>query len=278
MKLNNKKMIKRTLLSAIASMVITNSAMAHDTYIWPSYFNINADKPTHVAVDLTVSNTAFRPEFSVPSHGVKVLGVNGEPVRRLGPYYQGQKRSSFDLSIDGPGTYGLFYQKEPRYFTRYTLDNVKKSKRLMANKQEAVALLPKNAKEIKTAKYSTIAMSFVTNKAPTNEVLAPKNKGFELITLTHPSDYITGESIELKALYNGKPVENVQMVVELEGTQYRKSPQAIEVTTNHNGKGEFIVQKGGRYLLKTKHEAPSSNDLADVDVTRIFYAFEVIFE
>lgn len=253
MKLNNKKMIKRILLSAIGSMVIASSSMAHDTYIWPSYFNINAEKPTHVVVDLTVSNTALRPEFSVPSNGVKVLGVDGKEIRRIGPYYQGHKRSSFDLAIDEAGTYGLFFQQEPRYLTSYTLNKADKPKRLRANKKEAVELLPEKAKDIKTAKYNTVSMSFITNKAPTTAALSPKNKGFELITVTHPSDYITGESIELQALYNGKPVKNVEMVIELEGTQYRKDPQAIEIKTNRNGKGEFTLQTGGRHLT-TAHE------------------------
>lgn len=279
--MSNKNIMKRTLLSAVGGMVIasvTGTAMAHDTYIWPSYFTINADKPTHVAVDLTVSNTALRPEFSVSSNGVKVLGVNGKEIHRIGPYYQGHKRSSFDLAIEETGTYGLFYQQEPRYLTRYTLSKTDKKKRLRANKKEAIKQLPKNAKDIKTAKYNTVSMSFVTNKAPTTEALAPKNKGFELIAVTHPSDYITGEPIVLQALFNGKPVENVEMVVELEGTQYRKDPQAIDVKTNRKGKAKFTLQTGGRYLLKTSHETTSTSDLADVDVTRIFYVFEVIFE
>ncbi|NRA83352.1 MAG: DUF4198 domain-containing protein [Gammaproteobacteria bacterium] len=272
------KPLKKAAIAIVASTLMMAPAIAHDIYIWPSYFNINADKPTHVAVTVTASHTAFRPDYSMPSHGVKVMGVDGKQLRKFGPYYQGQRQSSFDLAVSESGTYGLFYQRQPSYFTKYKVGKRDKVKHLKANKVEAAKQLPKGARDVITRRYKTISMSFVTNKAPTFEVLAPTNQGFELITLTHPSDYVTSEPIKVKALFNGKPVAKKTIIIEQEGPQYRKNPAVLEITIDKDGLATFTLPNGGRYLLKTKYEKDADNELADFDVTRIFYAFEVIFE
>jgi uncharacterized GH25 family protein len=270
--------IKKVTLSIIASALIISPAMAHDIYIWPSYFNINADKPKNVAVDITASHTSFRPDFAMPSSGLKVLGVDGKQLRRVGSFFQGNTRSSFDLEVKESGTYGLFFHREPAYFTSYVVGKRNTEKHMRASKVDAAAKLPKGARDVETRGYSTVAMSFVTNKAPTSEVLAPTNEGFELITLTHPSDYVTNEALEVQALYNGEPVAKQTLIIEQEGPQYRKNPAALEITTNEEGIASFTLTDGGRYLLKTNHEKASASELADFDVTRIFYMFEVIFE
>ena len=278
MKLPLISTLKKSALSFIASALIIAPAMAHDIYIWPSYFNINADKPKHVSVDVTASHTSFRPDFAMPSSGLEVLGVDGKKIRRVGSFYQGNTRSTFDLHVKESGTYGLFFHREPAYFTRYVVGKRNTEKHMRASKVDAVAKLPKNAREVITKGYSTVAMSFLTNKAPTQEALAPKNKGFEVIAITHPSDYVTNEPLEVQALFNGSPVADQTIIIEQEGPQYRKNPAAIELKTNKDGIATFTLADGGRYLLKTNHEKPSDSTLADFDVTRIFYAFEVIFE
>lgn len=278
MNFTSLKSLKKTAISIVASVLIITPAIAHDIYIWPSYFNINADKPKHVSVDITASHTTFRPDFAMPSNDLKVLGVDGKKLRRVGSFFQGNTRSTFDLHVKESGTYGLFYQREASYFTSYVIGKRNTKKHIRASKVDAVAQLPKGAREVETRGYATIAMSFLTNKAPTTEALAPTNKGFELIALTHPSDYVTGEPIEIKALFNGEPVAEQTLTIEQEGPQYRKNPEALELTTDKNGLATFTLTEGGRYLLKTNHEKETESELADFDVTRIFYAFEVIFE
>jgi uncharacterized GH25 family protein len=272
------KPLKKIALSVVASLLIITPAVAHDIYIWPSYFNTNVEKPKYISVDITASHTTFRPDFAMPSSGLKVLGVDGKKIRRVGSFFQGNTRSTFDLHVKEPGTYGLFYQREPSYFTRYIVGKRNTEKHMRASKIDSVAKLPKGAREVETRGYATIAMSFLTNKAPTTEALAPTNKGFELIALTHPSDYVTGEPIEVKALFNGKPVAEQTLTIEQEAPKYRKNPAALEVTTNEDGLATFTLDNGGRYLLKTNHEQASESELADFDVMRIYYSFEVIFE
>ena len=108
--------------------------------------------------------------------------------------------------------------------------------------------------------------------------MATKGKGFELAVVTHPADYVTGEDIKVKFLYDGKPVADVNVIVEIEGTQYQENPEAKELKSNADGEVEFSLEKGGRYMLKVAHEQPSIDPQADIMVSRVYYAFEVIHE
>ena len=186
------KVIAGSLLAASAF-----ASQAHDIYIWPSFFTVDSDKPTQVAVDITATHTLYRPDFSMPSNGVKAYGVDGKQIRRVGAFFQGARRSTFDLAVESEGTYALVYERGPSYFSSYTVGKRETEKRLRASKSVAKAQMPENGKNLQTAKYYTVAMSYLTNKAPSEAVLQPKNKGFEVLPVTHPADYVTGEDIEV---------------------------------------------------------------------------------
>jgi uncharacterized GH25 family protein len=138
--------------------------------------------------------------------------------------------------------------------------------------------LPNDAKNVKTSKYTTISIAYITNKAPSKEVLEAKNEGYELVAVTHPADYVTNEKIAIKLLLNGKPVKGQELTIEREGTQYRASADVLELTSNKKGLVEFTLPVGGRYMLESVHEQKSTDPEADTDTTRVFYSFEVIHE
>lgn len=267
-----------TLVSGCVLALSTFQSIAHDIYIWPSYFTVDSDKPSYVTVDVTASHTTFRPDFAMPSKGVKVYGVDGKQVRRIGPYFEGVRRATFDLAIEEQGTYGLVYERGSSYFSRYTIGKRDTKKHLRAKKSEALKQMPKDGKNLETGKYFTIAMSYVTNKAPTDAVLQAKNSGFEVVPVTHPADYVTGEDIQIKLLFDGKPVTDMDLTVEKEAPQYQKEPQVFELKSNQKGIVDVSFVDGGRYMLKAKHKKKSNDPEADYDITRVYYAFEVIYE
>ncbi|MEM9742716.1 MAG: DUF4198 domain-containing protein [Pseudomonadota bacterium] len=265
------------LLSA-ALLCVATAASAHDIYIWPSFFAVSMEEGGHVPVDITASHTTYRPDFAMASDGLWVYGVDGKRIQRPGAYYQGMRRATFDLPIAESGTYALKYKSGPSYFTSYVIGRSDEPKFLRANKVEAAAEVPKKAKDVKTTAYLSVGMSYVTNNAPTEEVLAPTNVGFELVPVTHPADYVTGEEIELSLLRDGNPVADEAVVVELEGPNYREQPVVMELASDQNGRVMFTPDHGGRYMAKVLAERPSDDPLMDVEVTRVYYAFEVIYE
>jgi len=274
-------MRNRTIWGAITGTIFTLctfTSHAHDIYIWPSFFSVDMDKPGSVTVDITATHTLFRPDFSMPSQGLKVYGTDGKQMRRIGSFYQGARRSTFDLAIQEQGTYALTYERGPSYFSRYTVGERKTEKRLRAKKSDAAKQMPENGGDLETTKYYTVAMSYVTNQAPSETVLEPKKTGFELVPVTHPADYVTGEDIQIKLLFDGEPVPELDLVVEKEGPQYQQTPFALELKSDKHGLIDFNLEEGGRFMLKVNHKKESDDPEADYEVTRIYYAFDVIYE
>ncbi|MCB1755284.1 MAG: DUF4198 domain-containing protein [Gammaproteobacteria bacterium] len=282
MKNSNISTPARRTLAALGLLAISSSALAHDIYIWPSFFTIDAEPSaaSKVPVTVTATHTTFRPDFAMPSDGVKIYDVEGKPVRGTGPYYQGSRLSTFDLAADQEGTYLIQYKRDAAYNTTYQKAGSKSDqpRRFRGNKSQAKAELPEDATDIKTSRFDSVAMAYVTNKAPTTKVLEPKNKGFEVLPVTHPADYITGEDLVISLLNNGEPVKGLDVVIEQEGPKYKKDPVVMELKSDEEGKVSFNLDEGGRYMFKATYERDSADPEADIEVSRVFYAFEVIYE
>ena len=264
----------------LASLLLAGSgaAYAHDIYIWPSFFSVSMEEPWALPVDISASHTTFRPDFAMGSDGLEVYGVDGEPIRRLGAFFEGARRSTFDLPIAAEGTYALKYRSGPRYTTTYVIGRSTEPKRFRGDKQAAAAAVPSKARDVKTTAYLSVGMAYVTNNAPSDAVLKPVGSGFELVPVTHPADYVTGEEIVISLLRDGKPVSGQDVVIELEGPQYRDQPVVFELKSNEAGELSFTPEHGGRYMTKVLAEREIDSPLADLEVTRVYYAFEVIYE
>ncbi|MEM1141759.1 MAG: DUF4198 domain-containing protein [Pseudomonadota bacterium] len=269
--------VRRGLLGGLV-FGLAASSNAHDIYIWPSFFTVSMDKPWGVPVDVTASHTTFRPDFAMGSDGLEIYGVDGEEIQRFGAYFEGDRRSTFDLPVEAEGTYGLKYRTGPRYFTSYVIGRSKEPKFLRGDKQAAAAEVPSKAKDVETTAYLSVGMAYVTNNAPSDAVLKPTGSGFELVPVTHPADYVTGEEIVMSLMRDGEPVNGQDVVIELEGPQYRDQPVVFELKSDDSGEVAFTPEHGGRYMTKVLAEREVDSPLTDIEVTRVYYAFEVIYE
>lgn len=268
----------RELLLAGALLCAAAQATAHDIYVWPSFFSASMEKAGHIPVDITASHTTFRPDFAMPSEGMEVYGVDGKQMRRTGAYFEGMRRSTFDLPVSEGGTYALKYRSGPLYSTSYVIGRSDEPKFMRGNKEEVAAEIPSKAKNVKTTAYLSLGMAFVTNNAPSDAVLKGTGTGFELLPVTHPADYVTGEDIVIELHRDGKPVNGQAVVIELEGPAYRAQPVVFELESDKKGRVQFTPEHGGRYMAKVLSERKVDSALADVETTRIYYAFEVIYE
>lgn len=269
--------LRQGLLAGL-SLGVAGAAYAHDIYIWPSFFTVSMEDPWEVPVDITASHTTFRPDFAMGSDGLEVYGVDGEPIRRVGAFFEGARRSTFDLPIADAGTYALKYRSGPRYRTSYVIGRSKDPKFIRGDKQAAADKVPSKATDVKTTVYHSVGMAYVTNNAPSDTVLKPTGSGFELVPVTHPADYVTGEEIVISLMRDGEPVSGQDLVIELEGPQYRDQPVVFELKSNDAGEVSFTPEQGGRYMTKVLAEREVDSPLADVEMTRVYYAFEVIYE
>jgi len=199
-------------------------------------------------------------------------------MRRVGNAYQSADRTTFDFPISQQGTYTLLYQNMPRYTTSYTAGTKNKKKRLRLDKMAAQKELPNSAKNVVTKKSITSGIAFVTNTLPSKKAYQATGRGLEITPITHPSDYVTDETITMLVTYNGKPLSNSEVSLQRDGSQYSANSTPSKSTTDKNGELNFMFKQGGLYALSVKHSAKEKNALYDEVGFRLFYSFEVVFE
>lgn len=263
---------------SLASLMalVSVPASAHDIYIWPSEFTINANNDTRVIVDVTATDTAFRSGHGMAPEGIEIIAPNGKALRDIGTVFLAKQRTTVDLPITEKGTYQLNYARPDSYISFYKLPGEEKQKRIRHDKLSAVKNMPKGAMLTRTIRYNTKAASYITNGAPT-EVSASGN-GFEITPLTHPSDFVSGEAITLQVHYNGEPINAQSVMIEREGGQYQAEKTQFKLVSNQQGEISFTPELAGRYVLKSKYELDQADPRADTTITRLFMAFEVVYE
>jgi len=274
-----KQITKNTLTSlTLISTLVASQAFAHGLNMWPSQFNINSDKPTSVTVDLSFSETPFRLDHSAPSAGLSALAPTGKALRNIGNIYQSAQRTTLDLPISQQGTYAVRYHSAPRYFTSYTAGSKGKKKRLRLDKVASQSQLPNSAKNVVTKKSVTSAVAFITNTLPSVQGLKPTGKGLELVPVTHPSDYVTNDTITMQLFFDGQPLSDVTAKLQRSGSQYTASNKPSKSVTDETGQLSYHFKQGGLFTLSVNHSVKQDAELYDEVGYRLFYSFEVAYE
>lgn len=259
--------------------VLASSAMAHDLIIYPHTHTVNKAE-TFVAVEATSTNGLFRPDRGVSADGIRVYGADGDEIENLGTIITGNTRTSFELPINGEGTYKLEYVRDPIFFSQYFIGENNERKRLRyTTKSQAMALMPEGGKDLSTTKYITSSFAYVTARVPSDAVLAPTGKGLEIIAVTHPGDYVTGEDIVMAVSFNGEPLTNAEVIFKDEQAVYRgEHEKRVTYETDDLGELTFNFDTGGRYVIGVRHTVDSADPEADKEAYRLYYPFEVTFE
>lgn len=279
MNLSEKKIsdiIKQWLCVLILSS-LGSSALCHPIWILPSAFNVSDSEGEWVTFDVSASHTLFNFDKSVALDELQIYSPDGDR-NYLGQYYKSQRRSVFDYHILQSGTYRFSVSRPPYFFTSYKSGKRDTPKRMLANKLEAQQRLPKNAREVKTTTIDMEASVYVTSNEPTERVLVPKGKGFELIPKTHPNDIVIGEKVIFLVLMDGEAEEGVEIEMTAGGTQYRDDRNIQFFQTDKQGLVSYIPNRPGPwYLSAVKTVALGSNEADEAMMIR-FLTFEVLPE
>lgn len=232
---------------------------AHTLTVVPSHY-VQSKTGSFVSVDVSASNMTFQADKGIGLDAFHVYLPDGSKVKPAS-VYQGKRKSQADVELATEGTYRLELGNGMRYFTSYELNGERK--RLMANKKEREAQLPKGATKIVTTQGNSRSMAFVTVNKPTDTVLALSNKGLEFQFDRHPADIVAGEEVTVTFLVNGKPAAGVELDLSREGELYRNDPERKHHKTDNSGKFVFTAPVAGRYLLEASYQADSQSELAD---------------
>ncbi|WP_286238873.1 DUF4198 domain-containing protein [Neptuniibacter halophilus] len=269
--------VKSCLLGGL--LAISSMAQAHPLWVLPSEFSLSTEEGQGqwVSFDVSASHTVFAYDKGVPLDSFKLYAPDGDR-QPLGSYFKGHRRSVFELYLDQNGTYKIEGQRPAFYFTSYKSGKRDTPKRMMANKQEAKQRLPKNARDVSTLLIDLSTRTYVTNNTPSDSVLTPAAKGLDLNLLTHPSDIVVGEPVELALLLDGKPVSDVEVEITPGGTRYRSERGALQLNTDQQGAIRFTPEQAGPWLLGASLKSPVDSPLADYKMSIRYMSFEVLPE
>lgn len=263
--------MKKTI-AIILTGFLSFQLAAHSRWVLPSHFTLSSEQGEWVMMDVTASNETFNVDKPMGSDKVTIIKPDGSKTRPSSSY-RGHRKSVVDFFVDGSGSYKVTNNSEPRYMTRFKLND--KRQRMWISKSE-LGQLPKGATDIETRYGLARIESYITMNSPSDNFITD-GLLLELVPITHPSDIAQGEQATLKLLFNGKPQSGVNVEITREGVRYRNDPQTIKLMSNDKGEVSFTPVEAGRYLLVAEHEQKAANQqLADKDSGEVFLSFEVL--
>lgn len=131
------------------------------------------------------------------------------------------------------------------------------------DKPRAIALadVPADAQRHRT-NITQVAQTYVSKGAPSalNNTMPT---GLWLKPLKHPNDLFAGDTLDVVALQDGKPLANLEIDVFLGAGPLQRDAKREQpsVSTDANGKASIRVEQAGVYLLATQYP-PANADLS----------------
>lgn len=221
-------------LTALAAL----PAAAHSPYLLPNYFD--ATDRDHVSVQASFTERFFVPDITMKAD-YHVL--SGEGVRTpLTPQYS-RDLAVVDVDTRVPGTY--------RISTGLREGSTRKAA-LIDGRWEFFERgdAPANAVDMQSW---TRADVYVSRGSPTDAVLAPTGTGLEFHLLTHPNRLFAGKGARLLLLFDGKPLANGLVQLQLVGDPARDVAPPVELHSDARGQLELPLQAAGLYYLMSRH-------------------------
>ena len=228
----------KKLLTAAMLALFSQASLAHTLWLMPSHFVLSGED-TWISVDLSAANMTFVPDKGISLQSLKLYLPDGK-VQDVTSVHQGKRKSMADVQLAGDGTYKLEMANPLRFFTSYELNGERK--RLMANKQERTAQLPKGATKVETTQMRSRNFAYITVNSPTNTVVKLQGEGLEISSKVHPADVVAEEPLQLVFNLDGKPQAGVKGVLSYEGELYRNDAGRVEFETNAYGIFSFTTQ------------------------------------
>lgn len=275
--ISTRSIIGLSLASTLfISSLASAPAHAHRAWILPEVATVAGDSPM-VTFDAAISNSIFVADYhAFRTDGLTAYAPNGETVE-LENVHRGRFRTSFDLSLADSGTYriasasqGLSGRWEAEDGSRRMFPGRGQSFDDAAFHNE----VPQDAANLQVSYVSRRIETFVTAGAPSEESVAPTNKGLEARYLTHPNDLFAGENADIQFLIDGEPAVGAEVTVIQGGMRYRNLQNELTLQTDSDGMVSIAWAGAGKYWL----EATYSDDRASAPATTRRGSYVATFE
>jgi len=260
-------MKRLSLISVIFLIFMTSGADAHD--LWVNSFESFFHKPGHTMVSIGWGHVLPIDDLPNSVNGrinidrFELFDPTMDKTALVLPPSEVAKPAQSTANVDifvadvamqkialkensAPGVYQIGAASVPTFYTKY-IDKKGRTRMKMKPLNEVEGI----DKLIFSAKYQAFAKAFMT----LSPWLQPQalGHGLEIIPRTDLSNIHVGDLVEVKVLFNGKPLGGEMAAI----TAYSNSfghPDGFSLSSSlKEGKGQFRVQSSGQWVIFTKH-------------------------
>ncbi len=239
-------MKKHTLISLniLLASCFSGAALGHVAYVKPLQFEpVRGGK---VTLDASFAEQFFVPEAAISNASFEVVTPSGKTVS-VEEVVNLSTRNVLEHTLKEEGTYQFSTGKRMgAIFRVYEKDGERGSMR--GNEKP----LPEGAVLTEHFQSVTFATSYVTHKGPTEQALAPRNEGLEIVPVNHPNSLFANEGFEFKVLFNGQPVASHEVAIYQGKDQFAEESDVDKVTTNDKGHANFTPKAQDVYLMQVR--------------------------
>lgn len=258
--------MKRLTLSLVFAG-LSSAALAHTPYVKP--LNFEPVRGGQITLDASFAEQFFVPEVAISNAKFEVVTPNGT-AQSVDQVVNLSTRNVLEHKLEQEGTYLISTGKRlGAIFRVYEKDGERGSVR--GNDEP----LPEGAVLTDHFQSLTYATTYVTNKAPNDTALQPKNQGLEFFPKVHPNGLFNGDTFTFDVLFNGQPVAQQDIKVFLAEDQFSEESDGLTVTTNSQGEASITLDEQGVYLLQVRKKGPAP---ADADVPQYSYTTTLTLE
>jgi uncharacterized GH25 family protein len=245
-----KRLATRTLATALffSAAALPLAANAHDQWIVPSS-TVLSGQSTWITVDAAVGNDKFyfdHAPMRLDNLAVTAPDGSAVPAENMN---RGKLRSTFDVPLAQVGTYRIAVVNDG-VFARWKEGGT--PKRYFGKADGLAQAVPAQAQDLEVTQSLGRVETFVTVGKPS--ALKPSGKGLELQQVTHPNDLVSGEKATFELLLDGKPANEMPVMVVPGGSRYRDKTEEVKLQTDKDGRFAITWPHAGMYWLEASAE------------------------
>jgi len=230
------------VLALLLMLSSTTSVLAHNMYMWPHFTD---RKNTEVALAMLVEKDEVV-WFDSMTVNLRMDGPSGEADLTVPE--EGDPRVRFDQEgtyVIGWESEGLFIEVEPKIFNKY-LAVEDYSSTIEARKKSGDEEKP--GREI----YSRYIKTFIqVGNGLSDHFSHPLNYKIEIIPLTNPASLKLNSDLEVKVLFEGKPLQKRRIMATYDSYSDAPEDYAQVTETDENGIARFRITHKGLWLVRT---------------------------
>lgn len=236
-------MKRQSFITALAGLVCSLIASAHETWLLPTQFAV----PANAKVTLEITSGMTFPEAESP---IKPERIERAQLRLAGkttdlPALEPAKKSSqFTWSATTAGAAVIWVELKPRSIELtekqlpHYFDEIDASAAI--RKAWAETPKPRQFREVYTKHAKTIVRISVADRGWAE----PIGLGLELVPLNDPTSLVAGDTLKLRVLKAGKPFAGFRV-----GIQDEKGKRGDFVASDRDGIVSVRFASAGRFLL-----------------------------